>query len=116
MLPKKKKKERKKVLLPAGVSKSAAHTVMFWSIIFKFYFQEFGERPGRKWLDHLLLGEPQMESVEKTEQASSANSANSATEWMISSDVIQVKDHSFVDSFRRFHSERESAFTCWMTR
>jgi hypothetical protein len=38
------------------------------------------------------------------------------TDWMVMSESLKVSEKSFVDAFRKFHPNRESAFTCWMTR
>ena len=94
-----------------------------------FIFQEFGERPGRKWLDHLLLSNTNSETPETVPPKSDSSKPNSQivppeselterprTDWIVSSESVFVVEHSFVDSFRKFHPDRESAFTCWMTR
>jgi hypothetical protein len=88
-------------------------------------FQEFGARPGRKWLDHLLATNPSSDSADACQPETSQpetgppkpeSQESLRTDWMVMSESLKVSEKSFVDAFRKFHPNRESAFTCWMTR
>ena len=75
--------------------------------------QEFGERPGRKWLDHFLVP---TSNPDETTKPKTGSSEDVRTDWMISTESVKVAENGFVDAFRKFHPQREGAFTCWMTR
>ncbi|KAK5864072.1 hypothetical protein PBY51_001046 [Eleginops maclovinus] len=67
--------------------------------------EDFGENPGRKWLNGFLhSGRPTEETNEEQ--------TNEEFE-VTSSDPVH--GGKFVDTFRYFHPTRTSAFTCWST-
>jgi len=68
--------------------------------------EDFGDRPGRRFLDHFLEGSEAEE--EKSEDKDEIEEA-----WQCES--VSVPHNQFLDSFRIFHPKRESAFTCWHT-
>ena len=62
-------------------------------------FQEFSEKPSRKWMDHFLFNKSPSESYD----------------WQITNLPEKSQNSVFFDSFRHFHPERKEAFTCWNT-
>lgn len=66
---------------------------------------DFGENPGRKWLNGFLYRGKQEENRIEEEPAEESEGT--------STDHIHVG--KFVDTFRYFHPTRTSAFTCWST-
>ena len=83
------------------------------SFVFSFH-QEFGQRPGRKWLDHFLV--PSSNPGESAAAKNGSAADDLRTDWMIATESVKVVENGFVDAFRKFHPLREGAFTCWMTR
>ncbi|XP_029291533.1 DNA-(apurinic or apyrimidinic site) endonuclease 2 [Cottoperca gobio] len=67
--------------------------------------EDFGENPGRKWLNGFLQSGRQ-------EQAMNEEEPDEESEVTSSDPVHSGK---FVDTFRYFHPTRTSAFTCWST-
>ncbi|KAM6929095.1 DNA-(apurinic or apyrimidinic site) endonuclease 2 [Lycodopsis pacificus] len=66
---------------------------------------DFGENPGRKWLNAFLHSGREEEGMKEQEP----NEESDVT----SSDATH--SGKFVDTFRFFHPTRTSAFTCWST-
>ncbi len=64
-------------------------------------YEEFGEKPSRKWMEHLLNG---------------AEFEDQDHEWKIQN-VPDDQKHKCIlfDAFRHFHAEEKNAFTCWST-
>ncbi|XP_034552486.1 DNA-(apurinic or apyrimidinic site) lyase 2 [Notolabrus celidotus] len=67
--------------------------------------EDFGENPGRKWLNGFLHGGSQEE--ESTEDEPDEDSQVTLTD--------SNNTGKFLDTFRYFHPTRTSAFTCWST-
>ncbi|XP_074499644.1 DNA-(apurinic or apyrimidinic site) endonuclease 2 [Sebastes fasciatus] len=63
---------------------------------------DFGENPGRKWLNGFLHSEEEAIEDEPSEE-SEVTSSN------------PIHSGKFVDTFRYFHPTRTCAFTCWST-
>lgn len=61
---------------------------------------DFGEHPGRKWLDEFLHDGTKQEGHSDKEQGEKSDS---------------LPRGKFVDTFRYFHPTRANAFTCWST-
>ncbi|XP_044067369.1 DNA-(apurinic or apyrimidinic site) lyase 2 [Siniperca chuatsi] len=66
---------------------------------------DFGENPGRKWLNGFLHGGKQEE--ERNEEEPNEDSEVTSTD--------PIHSGKFVDTFRYFHPTRTNAFTCWST-
>ncbi|XP_029974572.1 DNA-(apurinic or apyrimidinic site) endonuclease 2 [Salarias fasciatus] len=62
--------------------------------------EDFGEHPGRKWLDEFLHNGPDSEEQQEEEADEKSDSLHGG---------------KFVDTFRYFHPTRTNAFTCWST-
>ncbi|XP_035501893.2 DNA-(apurinic or apyrimidinic site) lyase 2 isoform X1 [Scophthalmus maximus] len=67
---------------------------------------QFGENPGRKWLN-VFLHQPDEDRNEDEEEEPDEESEGTSTD--------SVRGGKFVDTFRYFHPTRSSAFTCWST-
>ncbi|XP_053281657.1 DNA-(apurinic or apyrimidinic site) lyase 2 [Pleuronectes platessa] len=67
--------------------------------------EDFGEHPGRKWLNGFLHGAKQEE--DRNEVELDEESEETPTD--------PVHGGKFVDTFRYFHPTRTNAFTCWST-
>ncbi|XP_059188764.1 DNA-(apurinic or apyrimidinic site) lyase 2 [Centropristis striata] len=67
--------------------------------------EDFGENPGRKWLNGFLHSDRQEKEINEDE--------NDEESEATSTDPIH--SGKFVDTFRYFHPTRTSAFTCWST-
>jgi len=70
-------------------------------------YEEFGDHPGRRFLNHFL----QSDSVDVSENKTDKENCD---EWQAVH--VDVEEKQFVDTFRIFHPDRKLAFTCWNTR
>ncbi|XP_020493421.2 DNA-(apurinic or apyrimidinic site) lyase 2 [Labrus bergylta] len=67
--------------------------------------EDFGENPGRKWLNGFLHDDGQRE--ERQDDKTDEEPEVTSTE--------PIHSGKFVDTFRYFHPTRPNAFTCWST-
>ncbi|XP_047449441.1 DNA-(apurinic or apyrimidinic site) lyase 2 [Mugil cephalus] len=65
--------------------------------------EDFGENPGRKWLNGFLRSGRQEQNQDEEEPDDES----------VVTDPL--RDGKFVDTFRYFHPTRTNAFTCWST-
>ncbi|XP_070695299.1 DNA-(apurinic or apyrimidinic site) endonuclease 2 [Pempheris klunzingeri] len=66
---------------------------------------DFGENPGRKWLNGFLHDGRQEEQRDEEEFDEESEISSNGT----------IHSGKFVDTFRYFHPTRTNAFTCWST-
>jgi len=71
-------------------------------------YEEFGDHPGRRFLNHFLHCDTIDICENKQEQEEPCE------EWQAVH--VDVEEKQFVDTFRIFHPNRKLAFTCWNTR
>jgi len=70
-------------------------------------YEEFGDHPGRRFLNHFLQCEAVVDGDNQTD-------AENCDDWQAVH--VEVEEKQFIDTFRIFHPDRKLAFTCWNTR
>lgn len=70
-------------------------------------YEEFGDHPGRRFLNHFL----QCDSIVEGDNQIDAENCD---DWQTVH--VEVEEKQFVDSFRIFNPDRKLAFTCWNTQ
>ena len=83
------------------------------------FFQEFGQRPGRRWLDQFLWS-PETEDIEESNDDSDKTtkkhkSQEQSLDQSVSSDSGESSTGKFVDTFRYIHPKKKEAYSCWNT-
>jgi len=73
-------------------------------------YEEFGERPDRRFLDHFL---EELKAEKAEPKGKHVKDGEELDGWECS--TVELAEKQFNDSFRIFNPERSSAFTCWNT-
>ena len=79
-------------------------------------FKEFYESPSRIWMSHFLEESQEKNEVIEKSKAEIDDDEEIANNWKLKHiSQTEIWSHQFIDSFRKLHSDRKEAFTCWNT-